>query len=543
MAALSPMGASAQARRYYADEDLVRALRYAGLEAGIVFMSAAGPYPAPVIRRALLGIERAENAGIRLSTQARRAAYAAEESLRPQQTAAGIGLAWGLNSALEAYPMAGGEVARVPSWDWAERRPLVSIPLELEVLGLLHARTSIDLKEDYNAVTLDVSPANRSNWVEDFSYLDLTFPFQSVVSVAYGPLSATLGRDVLRWGPGHTGTLLVSDAPDFYEHAELGLSGQALSYRFLLVDIDPSLLDDEEPLSTDVPYWSKKLIAHRFEYLFGERAAMSIVEALVLAGMPLDLSYLSPFGILHNRYAWNTSPLSYLNASSAFGLELRINPWRYVEAYGSFLMNQFQTWYEKERYGDAATATPDAFGWLVGVDAAYPAWGGWLTGGLEYVYTNPWLYIRENRHNSYTWRRRIASNVAALSGKTQFVDASLGYPYGPDTLLAGLWLGWDKPGQIQVLVSLERLVKGENSIKDFAESGPEAVAATSPTGIAETRWNLNAEASIRFLQLFELYGALKLSIVDGYGHQTGAQAMLWDGILGIAFRMPISSMP
>ncbi|GAB1455633.1 hypothetical protein MASR2M48_09400 [Spirochaetota bacterium] len=172
---------------------------------------------------------------------------------------------------------------------------------------------------------------------------------------------------------------------------------------------------------------AKNLFLHRFEALLGGRVALALVEGLMVGGVEPDLAYANPFLILHNRFAWNAT--SFESAASVLGLELRFNPWRYMELYGSFAMNQLQTSYERERYAGDAEAIPNAYAWLAGGEGAYPFMGGWIRASLEYVFTNPWMYIRENRFTSFTWRRRLTSNVA---GADQLCDSFIGYRYGPD---------------------------------------------------------------------------------------------------------------
>ncbi len=544
-----------QSNRFDFDDDAVRGLRYAAWEAGTLFGSAATPYSrgdlqlvadrvatgryagslSPEAARAIAGME----AVVALESAAGLSAYSAGQGRAVDSM--GLGASIRADTSLEAYPRLyeSGSVA-IP-WDWSERTPILSIPMELYALDAFYARAALELREDHNAIERIVEPANGSNWLESLDYVDYTFPFEAFVGAEYGPLSVSFGRDKLRWGPGNTGTLVLSDSPDFYDYVDAGVTGDWFSYHFARISIDPSLRDSELAVLGNSFESAKNLYLHRYEFLLFNRIALGLVEGLMVGGIEPDIAYTNPFLVLHNRFAWNATFADglagneFFTAASILGAELRVNPWRYMELYGSFAMNQFQTQYELDRYAGAADVMPNAYAWQAGGEVAYPLLGGWIRATVEYVFTNPWMYIRENRFNSFTWRRRLTSNVV---GADQLTDAFLGYHYGPDAKVFYTAAGWDAPGKLSFMASLEYAERGEQNLYTPYDEGDDAVGLVTPTGIPELSTILALEASWSPLPGLSVYGSLASSSILNMGHSSGIKAVSVDSLLGITVSFP-----
>lgn len=532
--ALAAAGAAfSQQNRFDYDDDAVRALRYAAWEAGTLFGSAAAPYGLADLGLTVARIESYAE-GDSLSDEALAALQAVSDS--PAYLArirAG--------AALEAYPRLYDSGALEMPWSWAERLPLASIPIELGATaptGALYARIIVDIKEDHNAIDNALTPANASNWIENLDYIDYTFPHEAFIAGEYGALAASFGRDRLRWGPGSA--LTLSEEPDYYDYLDAALTTRRFSYRYAWISIDPSLRSSETDALDDGVYESaKNLFMHRLEFLPVERVAVAIVEGLMLGGVEPDLAYANPFLILHNRFPWNTTFYDgidgndFVPAATVVAVELRVNPWRYAELYGSLAMNQLQSSYEIERYG--ADAIPNAYAWQAGFEAAYPLAGGWLRAGFEYVYTNPWMYIRENRFNSFTWRRRLTSNVA---GADQLADAYTGYRYGPDAMAWSGTIGWDAPGTLRGALSLEYAFKGEQGMDTVYATGQEAAALRTPTGTPERIASVGIEGAWKVRPWLELGCGLVWTSVADYGHVAGATAVALDARASVSVSYP-----
>jgi hypothetical protein len=562
LAVLVTYSGISQENRIGFEEDIVRTLRYAAWEAGTVFGTAAAPYS-----RADLALVATRIRDAAAFTTLSRPALAVLELIPPQALRVlsdGVGLTdqvsrlvWPVSLqaaaelSLEAYP---GSLAINPNdansafesigsrpWGWADRLPALRIPIEATAFDFLYARVVLELKEEHNAIDRTAEPLDWSNWPESIDYIDYMFPFESFVALEHGPLSLSWGRDRLRWGPGSTGTLVLSDAPHYYDYLDAGLTGQTFAYRFAWISLEPKLLAGENLYwQAERKAWSqthvaaKNLFLHRFEGLFFGRLALALTEGLMVGGIAPDLAFANPFLILHNRWTWNAAP--FMAAASILGLEARLNPWRYLELYGSFAMNQYQTPYELSRFPDSADVMPNAYAWQLGLDGAYPLLGGWLTGTLEYVHTNPWMYIRENRLNSFSWRRYQASNVRG--DKSIYIDTPIGYRHGPDARVLYLAFGWDNPGRLTLRADFEYRIAGEHSILTPYDQGQDAVALATPTGTPEYWTVAGLEAGWVAKPWLRIHAAVVYCHVRNAGHAEGILAEGLEGRLGLSLALP-----
>ena len=74
-------------------------------------------------------------------------------------------------------------------------------------------------------------------------------------------------------------------------------------------------------------------------------------------------------------------------------------------------MDQFQTAQELELYQNAAGAIPNADGHMLGIKASLPLGPGYISGYFEYIYTSPWMYLRDPREVSFYWIHRETTEV------------------------------------------------------------------------------------------------------------------------------------
>ncbi len=531
---------SSQSKRFDSSGVMARFLRYAALESGILIATQASPYAVADISSTL---QRLDNS--LLSSQARKALagiyFAGFHTETEQGTFLRNNFLLDIVPAFEVYPSKAYTFGTEESLGWNDRLPLLAVPFEFSLGSILYGKTRLEIREDHNVI--DGSPelpkANVTNWIEDPSYIDWAFPFEAYIGAEYRQFSFSLGRDSLNWGPGKSGTLFISDAPDFYDFLQASFIATNLSYRFLWITLDPTVLPGELPNRADVVAWSKNLFVHRGEALFFNRLAFSVTEALVLGGKAADISYMNPFLIFHNRWAWDALYLPYKAAASLLSFELRLNPWRFIEAYGSFAMNQFQTPFEKDRYDSAASVIPDAFAWLAGIEAIYPLFGGWFHIGYEAVYTNPWMYIRENMLNSFVWRRRLPTNVPNYH--FAYKDAPIGYEYGPDVMVNYVSVGFDAPGLVSINANFKRTAKGEQTLYILYEESAEAVAKKTPSGIPEITNEIFLNAEFFPLDDLMLTGTGRVGSIQNAAHIPGEKASLLDFSIGVEYTIHLDS--
>jgi hypothetical protein len=367
-----------------------------------------------------------------------------------------------------------------PQWEYGykERKPLIDIPLEIWVLSPLYALMEPCIKKD--PFVVDEDPHNHTNVITDLSTIDAQFPFRALLSLGGSHWNVQFGRDLLSWGNGRTGNLMLSDNADFHDY--LSFSTYWRSFKFSTCYI--SLENWKEGEISQTEEESKSFLGHRIEVRFWDRVNLAVSESLMLSGKYLELRYLNPFMIYHG---WMINDeLGNVNLA----VELEVNPYRWINIYGQWCADQLQAGYERRKY--SIDDLPSAYGYLLGADFVYPLGKGYLSTNFEWVLTDPWFYLMEGQPD-YIITRRVVSNFAGR----QLRSKPIGYALGPDCIVESLMARYRVYGRYSLQTDVTFVQKGEIAIDTDFQTGPEAARLRTPTGTVEykTVWHLGAEVS------------------------------------------------
>lgn len=425
-----------------------------------------------------------------------------------------------LQANAEAYVQSNrGEV----DWEYGyrQRRPMIDLPLEIWALDFFYALLEPSFRQDPFVAE---DPGTVTNILTETSQIDAYFPFRSLLSVGGDHWNVQFGRDILSWGNGRTGNLMLADNADFYDY--LLFSTYWKYFKFITTYI--SLESWDEPALTEVQELYKAFLAHRIEIRLGDRVNFAVTESMMLSGKYPELRYANPFMVYHN---WMINDL-YGNIN--VNLEVEVNPYRWLSVYGQWCGDQIQAAYERRRYVGTADL-PSAYGYLLGADFRYPLGLGYLSANFEWVLTDPWLYLIAGQPD-YVLRRRVRSNFL---GGAYLIEKPLGYVLGPDSMVFFLGLGYQVYGGFKLAADLTYVQQGEITIQTPFRTGPEAVALTTPTGIPEHKlvWHLQGELELwKYVTLgTHLYGIQ----LWNYGHHPGAVAsdIQWVPYLAVNLRL------
>jgi hypothetical protein len=188
--------------------------------------------------------------------------------------------------------------------------------------------------------------------------------------------------------------------------------------------------------------------------------SVSITEG-VMVNAPLELRFLNPFTVFHSYESYKTytdyndnfqNPKEGINPEngepytgnetvmdtdgtsrigSYLGVKLEWQPVKYFRLYGLYVMDQLQLGYEQDNHKDKLT--PNAQGFQAGAELSLPVKDGYLSFGLEGVYTQPYLYAMWNRRWSF-----YKASPDILTGPKYWT----GTPFGPDTIAGAFKAGY-----------------------------------------------------------------------------------------------------
>ena len=335
--------------------------------------------------------------------------------------------------------------------DWVigitERAPFALGTLEISLHDWFYTYCEMEYRKNrfgYDASTAQTtssflySPFFSTNYF-DLQFLDFETPYRAFISVGGDGWNIEWGRDLLNWGNGRTGNLIIGDHLDYHDFVKFVSFHDTFKYTALSVFLNhPDFVSGGEVPSPGF----KMFLGHRLELrLFDGRVGLAASENVMYQDDAIDLQYLNPAYILHNL-----NNRSMFNAIASVEAEVAVLPG--VTAYGQFVIDQARAPLED-------SSQPDCFGVITGVDLAVPAGAGYLTANLEFVETDPYLYQRDLVDFKVT-RRQF---VIGYSNKV-YTDF-LGYRYGGDALVKQLLFGYTIPGKGGVQAGMRSIVHGD----------------------------------------------------------------------------------
>ncbi len=503
---------------FSADHELAEWLRILLAEQGRAPLFASGPYSAAEIRQNLRRIDPGQ-----LSAPGRELYDRISARLRPapqleqrlDDDRPGVGFRAGLEINLESYlQLNPGETAWL--YGYEQRRPLLTVPLELWALQSAYATLDFTLRKSYSSfddymtrelwealeedgerrVPETPNPDPRTNFPSEFDALDPQFPFRSFLAVGGDHWSTQFGRDVIAWGPGRSGTLIISDYADYHEALRFAAFFERFKYSYFWANAPGIETGSGADGDDEIRRRERNYIGHRVEFRPTERLNLAINEVYLVTKESMELRYLHPVMVFHNHFIHSR------NSAIIAGLELdfAVAPgWR---VYGEYAFNSLMF---ELLHGDNVKDDPNAWGALVGIEGRLPQRRGYLLTGIEGVYTNPWLYTHEQHYTSFTHSRRLQTEH--LGTRSVTVEKPLGYWAGPDFVGLFLTLGYEQPSAYTVLGRASLRGKGERDLyRDTFDDpyDPDEGVGRSPTG-SYPQWStaLELEGSVRPAALTE----------------------------------------
>jgi hypothetical protein len=367
-------------------------------------------------------------------------------------------------------------------YDFYQRSPLIDLPLRLSAANMLSVETDLYLGQNYWTIT---KHDTRTNIPLAANQIDANFPKRSSASAGNSFFNLQIGMGELDIGRSQTGNLLLSQYMTGASYAQLSVFSPRIRFSTNIVEMNVN----------------KYLYLHRLELRPLKRVSITLIEG-VMVNAPLELRYLNPASIFHGMAAWRDYA-DYNSAQangedyesndsrvgSVFGINIDVNPWKYIRLYGQFAMNQFQTSFERENYSESASTIPNALAFLGGLESWIPlAEKGYLYLGAEGLYTSPWMYILSGKGWSfYRSRRELVS-----PDTTTDIHNWTGSPFGPDAIAVQAKIGWKVPGTYAVYAGWRMWIHGQIDFSVFEDkkdyeyypSSKEEAEKSTPTGTA-----------------------------------------------------------
>ena len=347
-----------------------------------------------------------------------------------------------------------------------------------------------------------------------------------------------IGRDRLFWGTGHTGSLTFSDNAPYFDFGRLSFFSSRVKYSVVVNQMPLRLRSAlfPEPAHSSYPSgWDqienlrhvtqRHFYMHRLDFTLFNRLSIGIMEGVMVGNAPLELRFLNPLMFFHSLFAWNDYTEWLPNNGSMVGslgsLEINWNVTRNWAVYGQIVMNEFNLPGETDEH-------PNALGYLLGVQftRSFNSWN--KISFLEFIYTDPYLFILSSP---------FASFIQMDRGGNYFF---IGYPR--DTIALSLGANFFYSSILNFSTKFSWIASGQFNDNDLTngltwnwESGPDAMRLRTPTGTAENKFILsvaagwNPQANVSFNASLTGIVSLNNNHISG-NNQVGGQASFSVGL-------------
>lgn len=381
-----------------------------------------------------------------------------------------------------------------PQWDHRENTlvpyryetGLLSFGLKMTFGDHIYIDGLMELK-NRNQVMLDSTLALLFTTVKDEGGNALTgisseWPQRAGASVGNEYFNLILGRFPHSIGGGITGNLLVGDNFNYQEVLNLSLMSNHFSYNISITRFDQQAA---LPTAWYSEFTRSKFsgpqqfrVVHRFDINVLDRFRFALNLATIYnSTYGLDFRFFYPFVVSHNywNYSNDMERHDYDEANNFMTFEFEWNISRGLTFTGQLAVDQMQMPWEN------MMDLPLAFGVLGNLKWSTSTTSGFLSGWIEAVYTNPYLYLNGKR-----------TKKELVGDRYQLVDSSIdynldyivgynmtymedygysGYIYGPDNIVFSIGAGYsDAEGLYEVGGNLMYKVQGSKGLRHRATS-------------------------------------------------------------------------
>ncbi len=276
-----------------------------------------------------------------------------------------------------------------------------------------------------------------------FSFLSPNLPRRSILSFGGEHWSASFGRDVIRWGNGESGNLLIGGNSLYDSH--LRFSAYYNSFKYSVATIFyPHNSVVQNATEQNVPISGTRFfMAHRLDFrFFDDKMTLGLAEGLMYQNKSgfTDFTVMNPQIILHNLYIRG-------NANSIMSIDFDYSFMRNFNFYSQILIDDFAVLGEPTSSSESGWR-PNKTGFLLGLKYFPPVKNGILKLSLEGVYADPYLYLREKYNdedgtNGVSFYGHIKEFSGYSNQEIYYIRTPIGYKYGGDCITGNLRASYD----------------------------------------------------------------------------------------------------
>ena len=257
----------------------------------------------------------------------------------------------------------------------------------------------------------------------DFIYHDETIAY---LKLGFKHVQLIYGKFSNYWGPGYTGSLILSDYATSYDQLKLEL----IYNKFKFTSVYAHLINYEEH-EQDILQQKKYLAAHRLEFLPWQRLTLGLSETVIFKGRNFEPAYLNPVMFFRSAEHYLGSPDNMM-----LGLDFKCTAVKNLKFYGELLIDDIMTtklgtdWYGNK------------LGYSLGAFWVDPLKANNTNIRIEYTHIRPYVYSHADDIN-YT---HYQSTLGYWSGpNSENLYTELNYRFSK-SLLTTLFFQFNRHG-------------------------------------------------------------------------------------------------
>ena len=297
-------------------------------------------------------------------------------------------------------------------------------------------------------------------------------PFRAGGSFGNDYFNFIIGRFPHSEGSGVTGNLIIGDNFNYQEVMLASLQSNHFTYNISITRFDQQDIAANAGSDYYTDFSRHEFdgmqqfrINHRFDVTLFDKVRLALNLATIYnSHYGFDFRFFYPFVLGHNyyNYANQTYLDEYDEANNIMSIEVE---WALTEGLtfsSQLAMDQLQTPIED------STSLPSAFGLLANLKYSTNTESGTITGWVETVYTNPYLYLN-GKYDKDGIITPQSFNLDYIVGyNMQYMDdfGYSGYIYGPDTIVFSLGCHYkDREDRFELGGDILYRVKGMKGLK------------------------------------------------------------------------------
>lgn len=334
--------------------------------------------------------------------------------------------------------------------------PLISFPFYLNFADIAFIETVPFIS---NNILYMVDPNNFTNVPLDFLAADFMQPTTANFSIGYLfkndlGLAFQIGKEGLQIGRSLLGSVIYNNTFQTDAYFKFDFYSPKFRYNMDVVEVDHT----------------KFAYLHNFEVHPLDWLKFGFTEG-TLINDNFELRYLNPLMIMHSYHSWTEYETAFedyvygeSHVSAYFGATFDIVPIKNLRIYG--LYSQVEIQIPSELGSEYGRHLPTSLAGQLGVSYNFPSpWGGWITTGIEGLYSSPFMYYKTGP--SWSWYRARYDNYKSTSNP---ICSWTGSPYGPDSAGFIIKGGYKNGQKWSVDLSYLFMAHGENTFNLFEET-------------------------------------------------------------------------